>query len=129
MCVIICCVDFEKAFNRVDWVIMLEILKNCTGMPNSLLLLSIYAEVMRIEALETIEEGILVGGQMVSDVRFVDDQGMVSSTEWGLQKLMNKLSDIAKQIHSNSNMYFKLTKTLEQNINITANAMNLRLTT
>ena len=33
---------------------------------------------MMIEALEDLEEGVLVGGQMVSDVRFADDQGMVS---------------------------------------------------
>jgi len=31
---------------------------------------------MMIEALENIEEGILVGVQMVSDVNLVDDQGI-----------------------------------------------------
>jgi len=37
----------------------------------------------------------LVGGKLVSDVRFADDQGMVASTEMGLQTLMNKLNDTA----------------------------------
>ena len=51
---------------------------------------------MMIEALEDMEEGVLVGGQLISDVRFADDQGMVASTEMGLQRLMNKLNDTAK---------------------------------
>ena len=32
---------------------------------------------------------------MVSEVRFADDQGMVASTEMGLQTLINKLNDTA----------------------------------
>jgi len=53
-------------------------------------------EVMMIEALEGLEEGVLVGGQLVSDVRFVDDQGMVANTESGLQSQTNKLNNTAK---------------------------------
>ena len=59
-------------------------------------LFSIYAEVMMIEALEDMKEGVLVVGQFVSDVGFADDQGMVASTKSGLQRQMNKLSDTAK---------------------------------
>ena len=51
---------------------------------------------MMIEALEDMEEGVPVGGQLVSDVRFADDQGMVAGTEIGLQRLMNKLNDTAE---------------------------------
>ena len=43
-----------------------------------------------IEAMENSEEGIVVGGQVVGDVRFADDQGMVSSSEDGFQRLMNR---------------------------------------
>src|SRR6188768_3864356 len=67
-------------------------------------LFSIYAEVMMIESLETMDEGIIVGGQVVSDVRFADDQGMVASTENGLQKLMNKLNETAKKFSMKTNV-------------------------
>ena len=59
-----------------------------------------------IEALQNKDEGITVGGQVVSDVRFADDQGMVASTENGLQKLMNKLNETAKKF----NMKMKVQK-------------------
>jgi len=65
------------------------------GCPISPLLFSIYAEV---------EEGILVEGQRVSDVRFADDQGMVSNTESGLQKLMDKLNETAKKFSMKINI-------------------------
>ena len=66
------------------------------GCPISPLLFSIYSEVMMIEALENVEEGVPVGGQLVSDIRFADDQSMVVGTEMGLQSLMNKLNDTVK---------------------------------
>ena len=60
------------------------------------LLFSIYAEVMMIKALEDMEEGVSVGGQLVSDVRFADDQGMVAGIEMVLHEIINKLNDTAK---------------------------------
>jgi endonuclease/exonuclease/phosphatase family metal-dependent hydrolase len=133
--VYICFVDFEKAFDRVNWVKMMDILKkigvdwrdrrlisslymdqtatvrvgdectdSCTigrgvrqGCCLSPLLFSLYAEMMMIEAMENIEEGVRVGGQLVKDVRFADDQGMVASTEAGLQRLMDGLVSTAKR--------------------------------
>ena len=143
-------VDFEKAFDRVDWVKIFEILKHLhndwkdrrllkdlymrqeaairiadgesdpgtigqgvrQGCPLSPLLFSIYAEVMMIEALENVEaeEGIVVGGQIISEVRFAADQGMVASTEKGLQSLMNKLNDTAKKFNMKINV--QKTKTM-----------------
>src|SRR6267154_6522916 len=41
------------------------------------------------------EDGVVVGGKLISYVRFADDQGMVAGTEMGLQTLMNKLNDTA----------------------------------
>jgi len=82
------------------------------GCPLSPLLFSIYAEVMMIEALENVEveEGIVVGGQIISDVRFADNQGMLASTEKGLQNLMNKLNDTAKKFNMKINV--QKTKTM-----------------
>ena len=80
------------------------------GCPISPLLFSIYAEVMMIEALKDMEEGVLVGGQLISDVRFADVQGMVASTEMGLQRLMNKLNDTAKNFGMKINV--QKTKTM-----------------
>src|SRR5688572_32972499 len=41
------------------------------------LLFNIYAEAMMVEAMEGIKEGIQIGGKLLKDVRFADDQGMV----------------------------------------------------
>jgi len=59
---------------------------------------------MIIEAIENMDEGIVVGGQLISDVRFADDQGMVASTEGRLQRLMNKLNDTAKKYNMKINI-------------------------
>ena len=37
-------------------------------------------------------------------IRFADDQGMVATTENGLQKLMNKLNEIAKKFKMKMNL-------------------------
>src|SRR3989441_9893865 len=80
------------------------------GCPISPLLFLIYAEVMMIEALEDMKEGVSVGGQLVSDVRFADDQGMMAGTEMGLQRLMNKLNYTAENFGMKINI--QTTKTM-----------------
>ena len=47
------------------------------------LLFSLYVEMMMEEAMEEIEEGVKVGGYLLRDVRFADDQGMVAIVERG----------------------------------------------
>src|SRR6476469_8097283 len=128
--VYICFVDFEKAFDRVNWEKMMKVLQSiCVdwrdrrmiselymneeavvgiaggesdsgiigrgvgqGCPLSPLLFSIYAEMIMKEALEVVEEGIRVGGELIKDVKYADDQGMVANTEAGLQSLMDSLN-------------------------------------
>src|SRR6476469_8645315 len=62
------------------------------GCPLSSLLFLIYAEMMIMkEALENVEEGIRIGGELIKDVKYADDQGMVANTETGLQSFMDIL--------------------------------------
>src|SRR5919106_4121377 len=74
------------------------------------LLFSIYAESMMKEAMEGSEDGIKVGGQLITDIRFADDQGMVDSTEEGLQRTMDRLNKTAKEYGMKINV--KKTKTM-----------------
>jgi hypothetical protein len=61
--------------------------------------------------LEDIEEGVKVGGRLVKEVRFADDQGITSSTEVGLQKLMDGLVSAAKDYNMKVNV--KKTKVMK----------------
>src|SRR6476619_499709 len=45
------------------------------GCPLSPLLCSIYAKMMMKEALENVEEGIRLGGELIKDVKYADDLG------------------------------------------------------
>ena len=132
--VYVCFVDFEKAFDRVNWVKMMNILKSLNidwkdrklivelymrqeaqvrvagsesepgiigrgvrqGCPLSPLLFSIYVEMMMIEAMEGVDEGVRIAGELLQDVRFADDQAMVSTTEEGLNTLMCRLNALQR---------------------------------
>ena len=52
---------------------------------------SICAEMMMIEATEDVKEGVRVGGELLKDVKFADDQGMVAKKEKGLQTILDAL--------------------------------------
>jgi len=57
----------------------------------------LYVEEMMGEAMEDVENRINIGGFRLNDVRFVDDQGMVASTEKGLQRIIDRLHETAKR--------------------------------
>ena len=80
------------------------------GCPISPLLFSIYAEAMMAEALEEVKEGIRVGGELLKDVRFADDQGMIVGSNDGLQRLMESLNRAAGRYDMKINI--KKTKTM-----------------
>ncbi len=50
-----------------------------------------------MERLDEITEGVNVGGELLKDIRFADDQGMVAETEKGLQIIMDRLNEISHQ--------------------------------
>ena len=83
------------------------------GCPISPLLFSIYAEVMMIEALEDVEEGTLVEGQIIRDVRFADNQSMIAGTERGLQILMTKRNNTAKKYNLKINIQKNKSKDID----------------
>ena len=47
------------------------------------------------EALDDLEEGIIIGGKLIKEIRFADDKGVLTSTLEGLQKLMSSLDSVA----------------------------------
>ena len=72
--------------------------------------ISIYAELVMMEVLEGMEEGVRAGGVLILDIRFADNQGMVASTEMGVQRLMDRWNAIAKKYSMKINI--KNTKTM-----------------
>ena len=80
------------------------------GCPLSPLLFSIYVEMMMVEAMEDVEEGVKIAGKWLQDVRFADDQAMTANMEKGLQTIINKLSETAKTYNMKINV--KKTKTM-----------------
>ena len=80
------------------------------GCSLSPILFTIYAEMMMAEAMEGMDEGIVLGGKIVQDVRFADDQGMVANSERCLQRMMDRLVDVAKGY--NMNIKIKKTKVM-----------------
>ena len=55
-----------------------------------------------------VEEGVGVGGELLKDVKFAENQGMVAHTEKGLQSIIDALSKIGKEYNVKIN--FKKTK-------------------
>ena len=99
-----------------------EVRQGCCMSP---LLFTIYAESMIMEAMEGLDEGIKVGGKLVRDVRFADDQGMVTGTEGGLQRITDNLSITAGKYGMKINIkkakVIKMSKKTGGKVNITIN--------
>src|SRR6476469_2965873 len=85
------------------------------GCPLSPLLFSIYAEMMMKEALENVEEGIRVDGELVKDMKYADDQGIVANMEAGLQSLMDSLNTTAKHYDMKINIKKKKAMVVSRN--------------
>ena len=129
----VCFVDYEKAFNRVNWVKLLEVLKSIgvdgqdrwlieglymgqsarvrlkdglsepavigrgtrQGCSLSPILFNTYYEAMLRDALNSVNEGIRVGGHLIKTVRFVDDQATLATSVKGQQLMMDKMQETA----------------------------------
>ena len=66
-----------------------------------------------------------MGGSLLKDIRFADDQGMVAETERGLQIIMNRLNDASKEygmkINIRKTKVMKVSKQGGGNVNIVLN--------
>ena len=71
--------------------------------------------------MENIAEGITVGGQLITAIRFADDQAMVASSEEGLQVIMNQQEQVSRQyemkINVNKTKVLVISKKLHQRDN------------
>ena len=68
------------------------------------------------KALENVEEGIKVNGELIKDVKYADDQGMVANTEARLKSLMDSLNTTAK--HYDMKINIKKTKAMVVSRNV-----------
>src|SRR5437870_12780973 len=98
------------------------------GCSLSALLFNIYAEAMMVEAMEGREEGIKVGGKLIKDVRFANNQGMIAKSEAGLQKIMDGLNSASPEYGMKINI--KKTKVMKVSkvggeVNITINGTKI----
>lgn len=149
---------FEKAFDRVNWVKMLDILKEIgvdwrdrrlvrelymkeeamiriggedskpcmigrgvrQGCPLSPLLFTAYVESMMMEAYWESQEGIKIGGQLLRDIRFADDQGMVGRSEKELQSIMDNLNGKAAEYDMKINVKKTKVMVVSRNVSVSA---------
>ena len=61
----------------------------------SSILVNVYSEAMLRDALNSMNEGIRVGGHLIKTVRFADDQVTLASSVKGLQRMMGKMQENA----------------------------------
>jgi hypothetical protein len=83
---------------------------------------------LMMDAMEGIEEGIKIGGKLLKDVRFSDDQGMIAGSVFVLQKIMDGLYTTALKYDMKINI--KNTKVMrvsreEGDVNITINGAKI----
>ena len=60
------------------------------------ILVNIYSEAMLRDALNSVNEGIRVGGHLIKTVRFADHQVTFASSVKRLQRMMGKMQENAK---------------------------------
>ena len=102
---------------------------NLVGCPLSPLLFSIYAEMMMIEAMKKVEDGVKVGGEILKDLRFADDQAIIANSEDGLQRQMNSLvetwNDYDMKINIKKTKIMLISKKKDGNISILVNSQEI----
>ena len=103
------------------------------GCPLSPLLFNIYIQQLIMEAMENVEDGVKVGGQLVNAIRFADDQAMVASTNAGLQRIMDSLNrtsvEYGMRINTKKTKVMRISREEGKSMNITINGNKLEQVT
>ena len=157
----VCFVDYEKAFDKIDWQKMMKILKiigldwrernaiwelytnqsaviqvgqeftdpvtigqgTRQGGILSTIVYNVYAQYVKDEALENSADGVKVNGTLIPSIRFADDKAMISNTNAGLQRIMDKLNETGRKYGMKINLkktkIMRITHTTNKNIKIT----------
>ena len=89
----------------------------------STILYNLYAQFVKDEALENSEDGVKVNGTLIPPIRFAEDKAIVSNTNAGLQRIIDKLNETGRKYGMNIN----LTKTKVMRISHTTNK-NIKIT-
>ena len=83
-----------------------------------------------VEALDGVNEGVKVGGSLLKDIRFADDQGMIAETEQRLQNIMNRLNDVSKEygmkINIKKTKVMRVSKQGGGNVNVVLNEERIK---
>ena len=69
------------------------------------------------EAFNDLEEGIIIEGKLIKEIRFANDKGVLASTQEGLQKLMPSLELVADLY--GMKISIKKTKVMKVTTNVT----------
>ena len=81
------------------------------------MLINLYDEAMIRKAFDDLEEGIIIGGKLIKEIRFADDKGVLASTQEGLQKLMSSL-DLVADLYG-MNISIKKIKVMKVTVKVT----------
>ena len=54
-----------------------------------------FDEAMKREVFDVLEEGIIIEGKLIKEIRYAEDKGVLASTQEGLQNLMSSLDLVA----------------------------------
>lgn len=69
------------------------------------LLFNVYSERLFREALENAEDGILINGVLINNLRYADDTVLIADTAEGLQRLIDRVTEVCAlyNMHLNTN--------------------------
>ncbi|KAL1446308.1 hypothetical protein WDU94_012325 [Cyamophila willieti] len=89
------------------------------------LIFNIYSEQIFKEALEEEEDGILINGERINNIRYADDTIVFADSQEGLHRLVNKIAMISSKygldINSKKTKFMVITKVRNDNAQLTIN--------